>query len=142
MMIMMVFLIVLNLRGVKESVIILAPIFILWFGYDLAPKILLIVVIALSTLAGATALVIRIDRELRDKPGVVFERPTLFAVAHMLGSWLAGTLAFILAESQNMNDWGELGFIITASFMGAKFIELVAEKYLIKTLPPETKDAP
>ncbi|WP_395055178.1 hypothetical protein [Polaromonas sp.] len=91
------------------------------------------VVGVLSTLAGATALILRIDKELRDQPAAALPRPYLFASAHMLGSWLAGALAFITAEAQDMNDWSELGLIVVASFSGARFIEVLAEKYLIKT---------
>lgn len=94
-----------------------------------------VIVVALSTLSGATALVTRIDRELRDRPDATLPRPWLFASAHMLGSWLAGALAFIIAEGQQFNDWLELGFVIAASFTGAKFIEAIAEKYLAKALP-------
>lgn len=96
---------------------------------------------ALSSLSGATALVWRVDKELRAAPGAKLPLPWLFASAHMLGSWLAGVLAFLICESQNMDDWFELGAIVCASFMGAKFIELVAEKYLARMLPPP-KDNP
>lgn len=102
------------------------------------PGLVLLIVAGLSTLSGATALVMRIDRELRDKPGTTLLNPALFVSAHMLGSWLAGALAFIIAEGQNFNDWAELGFVITASFTGAKFIETIAEKYLARALPPES----
>ncbi len=86
------------------------------------------IVALLSSLSGATALVWRIDKLLREAPGATLPRPGLFAIAHMLGSWLAGVLAVITAEGQDMNDWMELGFIVIASFMGAKFVEYIAEK--------------
>lgn len=96
------------------------------------------IVFVLSTLSGATALLQRIDRELRDAVQKKLPRPTLFAAAHMLGSWLAGALMFLISEGQDVNDWLELGLVIVASFAGAKFIESISEKYLenFTTKPP------
>ena len=102
----------------------------------------LAIVFVLSTLSGATALIQRIDRELRSGTEKTLPRPTLFAAAHMLGSWMAGTLAFLIAEAQDANDWLELGIIIVASFAGAKFIESISEKYLAQWTPKASKDAP
>uniref|UniRef100_UPI0025F63590 hypothetical protein n=1 Tax=uncultured Xylophilus sp. TaxID=296832 RepID=UPI0025F63590 len=59
-------------------------------------------------------------------------RPLLFCAAHMLGSWLAGTLAFITAQQQVMDVWLGLGLVIVASFIGAKFVEGAAERYLAR----------
>jgi len=94
-----------------------------------------ILVFALSSLSGATALLQRIDRELRGSVDKKLPRPTLFAAAHMLGSWLAGCLAFLICENLNSNDWLELALIICASFTGAKFIESISEKYLAQWTP-------
>lgn len=104
-----------------------------------------VIVFVLSSLSGLTALLQRIDQELRVMKVKELPRPTLFAAAHMMGSWSAGTLAFVICEGQNSNDWLELGIIVVASFAGAKFIESISEKYLAQwTLKPaaETKDAP
>ena len=95
----------------------------------------LIIIFVLSSLSGATALLQRIDRELRESQTKKLPRPTLFAAAHMLGSWMAGCLAFLLCENQNANDWLELGIIVAASFAGAKFIESISEKYLAQWTP-------
>lgn len=95
----------------------------------------LAIVFVLSSLSGATALTQRIDRELRDGLVKALPRPMLFVAAHMLGSWLAGTLAFLICEGQDVNDWIELGVIILASFAGAKFIESISEKYLAQWTP-------
>jgi len=94
-----------------------------------------VIVFVLSSLSGATALLQRIDRELRESVTKTLPRPTLFAASHMLGSWLAGCLAFMLAENQNINDWLELGIIVVASFAGAKFIESISEKYMAHWTP-------
>ena len=101
----------------------------------------LAIVFVLSTLSGATALIQRIDRELRESVDKKLPRPTLFAAAHMLGSWMAGALAFLIAEGQDVNDWLELGIIIVASFAGAKFIESISEKYLAQWRP-DSKGTP
>lgn len=90
------------------------------------------IVVALSTLSGATALLLRIDAELKSSGGGALPRPMLFATAHMCGSWLAGALAFVICEGQDANDWIELAVIIVGAFSGAKFIEFVAEKMLHK----------
>lgn len=91
----------------------------------------MLLVAFLSTLSGATALVVRIDRELRAAPSPEPLRwPWLFTGAHMMGSWLAGATAFIVAEGQNLNDWLELGMIVAFSFVGAKAIEKLAESFL------------
>lgn len=95
----------------------------------------LVIVFVLSSLSGATALLQRIDRELRESVTKKLPRPTLFAAAHMLGSWMAGCLAFLIAESSDTNDWLELGIIVVASFAGAKFIEAISEKYLAQWTP-------
>lgn len=100
------------------------------------------IVFVLSSLSGATALIHRIDRELRNFEGKPLPRPTLFAAAHMSGSWTAGTLAFLLSEAADIPDWHELGVIIVASFAGAKFIEAVGEKYLSRWTPETSKGKP
>lgn len=87
-------------------------------------------VAALSSLSGATALLMRIEQEIARSSTGVLPRPWLFASMHMCGSWLAGVLAFFVSEGQDLNDWAELGVIIIASFLGAKFIELMGERYL------------
>ena len=97
----------------------------------------LLIVFVLSSLSGATALLQRIDRELRESLSKTLPRPTLFAGAHMLGSWMAGCLAFLICESSDTNDWLELGVIVVASFAGAKFIEAISEKYLAHWTPKE-----
>lgn len=91
--------------------------------------------IALSTLSGATALATRIDRELSAAPDKPMPRLWLTCTAHMLGSWLAGSLGFVLAQSQHMDVWLGLGLVIAASFTGAKFIEGITERYMSRALP-------
>lgn len=99
---------------------------------QLTPGVFMIV-FALSTLAGVTALVMRIDRELRATPGQPLPRPYLFIACHMLPSWLAGLLAFFICESQNIGDWTELIVIVLSAFTGSKFIEAAVEQYLKRT---------
>lgn len=89
----------------------------------------------LSTLSGATALVWRIDQELRKSPEGVLPRPWLFASSNILGSWTAGTLAWIAAQGQEIGVWPTLAMVIAISFGGARAIEILAEKYINKVVP-------
>ena len=49
----------------------------------------------LSTLSGATALVWRLDRELRAAPDGKLPRLWLFVASNLMGSWLAGAFALV-----------------------------------------------
>ena len=93
------------------------------------------VAMLLSTLSGITALLHRVERELRAQPDHPLMRPWLLSITHMTGSWTAGALAFIIGEAQDMNDWWELAGVIAASFMGATFIQAAAEKWLGARMP-------
>jgi hypothetical protein len=90
----------------------------------------------LSTLSGATALVWRLDKELRNAPDGVLPRPWLFAASNILGSWTAGALAWIGSQSQASGVWATLGVVIVLSFGGARVIEVLAEKYINKEPAP------
>jgi hypothetical protein len=90
----------------------------------------------LSTLSGATALVWRLDRELRTSPDGHLPRPWLFAASNILGSWTAGAFAWITSQSQDGGVWLTLGVVIVASFAGARLIEVVAERYINKGVQP------
>lgn len=90
---------------------------------------------AISTLSGLTALTIRIDSELRKYKNKPLTRPVLFASSHMMGSWLSGVLAFAIAQHNVFGIWWQIVMIIFASFSGAKFVEKMAESYITKTLP-------
>jgi len=73
----------------------LAPIFILWFGYDLAPKVLLIVVIAffpvaigmLSGLQSVDPSLVSLMRSVGARPGTILKRVRL---PHALPQLMAG----------------------------------------------------
>lgn len=83
----------------------------------------------LSTLSGATALVWRLDKELRASPDGSLPRPWLFAASNLLGSWTAGALAWVGAQGQGSGVWSTLGAVILLSFGGARVIEIMVEKY-------------
>jgi len=91
---------------------------------------------ALATLAGATSLLIRINSILAEFPGVPLIRPRIFCAAHMLGSWLAGTAAFLAGRSHGWDVWYSLLFVLLLAFLGAKGVEILAEKYLSVYRPP------
>lgn len=97
--------------------------------------VLACVAILLSTLSGITALLYRVERELRAAPDRPLMRPWLLAISHMACSWSAGALAFLIGEAQDMSDWYELAGVIAASFMGATFIQAAAEKWIGSRMP-------
>jgi hypothetical protein len=104
--------------------------------------LLLLISAALSTLSGATALLLRIDRELTAAPDRPLPRPWLFCSAHMLGSWLAGVMAFIGSQRADLSGWEVLFAVLVASFVGARAIEMVAERWLARFSPPPPPAGP
>lgn len=94
------------------------------------PLVVVIVNCVFSTLAGGTTLAIRVNAELMNNPDRPLPRPWLFCLAHMLGSWLAGTFFFLVAQHQQAGIWMGFGFVLLGSFGGAKLLELAVEKYL------------
>jgi hypothetical protein len=91
-----------------------------------------------STLMGATTLAIRLIGELRAEPPKPLVAPLLYCLAHMLGSWSAGALFFVIAMSQGAGVWTLLGMVMAASFAGSKACEAGAEFLLPKSLPKAT----
>ena len=89
------------------------------------------IIVVLSSLSGATALLHRIDKQLGVSPGAKLPRPILFVVSHMMGSWLACALVLVLMHGRGIWIYYELAAIVMASFGGAKFVESMAEKWLI-----------
>lgn len=100
---------------------------------------LLVSAFALSSLAGATALVFRLDRELRRAPDEPLLRPWLFCAMHMLGSWLSGTLCLLVTQSVTGVDvWYKLAAIVMASFAGARYVEAKTEAFISRASTSET----
>lgn len=96
---------------------------------------LLALAFGLSTLSGATALVWRLDSELRKSADGLLPRPWLFAASNLMGSWTAGSLAWITSQGQASSVWATLAAVIVLSFGGARLIELLAERYINKIAP-------
>lgn len=92
----------------------------------------ILIMSAISTLSGLTALTIRIDSEIRKYKNKPLSRPVLFASSHMMGSWLSGILAFAIAQHNMFGIWWQIIIIIFASFSGAKFVEKLSEAYITK----------
>lgn len=112
------------------------------------PPVLMGLALVISTLAGSTALLMRIDRELSAAPDHPLPHPWIMSASHMLGAWLAGSFAFIVSQEYHFEVWPTLGFVLGASFGNAKFLEAMLEKYLPSrnlttplplSDPPETK---
>ena len=102
------------------------------------PPVLMVLALIISTLAGVTALLMRIDRELSAAPNAPLPHPWIMSASHMTGAWLAGSLAFILSREYSFQVWNTLGFVLGASFGNAKFIESMLERYLpSRSLAPQ-----
>lgn len=94
------------------------------------PPVLMALAMVISSLAGATALLMRIDRELSAAPDRPLPRPWIMSSSHMAGAWLAGVGAFIISRQWGLEVWATLGFVLSASFANAKFLEAMLERYL------------
>lgn len=93
----------------------------------------LITVFLLSTLAGATALVVKLDSDL--KKNDVSKNLFLFATSNMLGSWLAGIIGYILAKATSVdNVWNQLLLICLMAYTGARGLEKLSEYRLGKAI--------
>lgn len=99
------------------------------------PLSMLVATMFISTLSGATTLALRIVSELRADPPKPLVHPWPYCIAHMFGSWLAGTLFFLLGMAQGAGVWLLLAMVLVSSFGGAKVLELAAERWLPTTLP-------
>lgn len=95
----------------------------------------LVLAVLLSSCGGGTALLIRIDRELSQAKQRSVPHMLVFCASHMAGGWLAGALAFLMARSQDLDVWNGLIAVVVASFMGAKFLEMAAERLYTGKLP-------
>ena len=92
-----------------------------------------------SSLAGATTLAIRVNNLLMGEASKPMVKPWLFALSHMLGSWLAGLAGFLVGRVNGWEPWNALLIVLLMSFVGAKGLELLAEKYLpVIGAPKET----
>jgi hypothetical protein len=94
------------------------------------PPVLMGLAMVISSLAGATALLMRIDRELSAAPDKPLPRPWIMSSSHMAGAWLAGMGAFIISRQYGFEVWPTLGFVLSASFANAKFLEAMLERFL------------
>lgn len=108
------------------------------------PPVLMGLAMVISSLAGATALLMRIDRELSAAPDKPLPRPWIMSSSHMAGAWLAGIAAFILSRQYDFQAWPTLGVVLSASFANAKFLELMLERFLPwrMTTAPGADDVP
>lgn len=84
----------------------------------------------LSTFSSATALLLRIDRELGNSPDGRLPRPLLFVSSNLMGSWLAGIFAWLGSIGMGHDVVATVSFVIVASFSGAIVIEKAVEKYV------------
>ena len=112
--------------------------------------LLVVLACVISTLAGGTSLAVRVNNLLMGgevgedgmpKPPQPLVRPWLFAAAHMGGSWMAGVAAFLMGRSNDWGVWTVLLGVLFMSFLGAKGIELAAERWLSVVRMPGAEGA-
>lgn len=84
----------------------------------------------LATMGGGSTLAIRLNLLILNDPGKPLTRPGLFCLAHMAGSWCAGTAGFLVGRQQAWDVWTSLIFVFVLAFAGAKGMEILVEKYL------------
>lgn len=90
----------------------------------------------LSTMSGAAALAWRLNALINTATpppagASPIQSPWLFGVAHMLGSWLAGVLAFLAARTTTTWDVNAILLSVgLAAFGGARGLEIATERYL------------
>jgi hypothetical protein len=85
-------------------------------------------VIVLSTVAGMTALLNRVGKELQKDDGTA-KLPSikLFIASNLFGSWLTGLFFFLICEHFDVPDFLEAACIIGTSYVGARLIERTME---------------
>ncbi len=91
----------------------------------------------LATMMAITVLFIRLNTQFAKDPTRPLVRPWMFAGAHMGGSWMAGAVAFVIGQAQQVSPWYILLGVLLASFLGARFLEAAAERYLPVVRPPK-----
>jgi hypothetical protein len=104
------------------------------------PIVLLVATMFLSTLAGAATLSIQVMGELKanakaGEPARPLLHPALYCLSHMLGSWCAGALAFLVAMERQAGVWWLLASVLVCSWIGAALLERVAKSWAMKGKP-------
>lgn len=100
-------------------------------GYTVA---VLLILAFISTLAGMTALVLSIDKQLRIN-GKLPDYIVVHVAAHLLASWLGGIVAVFLAEATDLGDWNLLLLVLAFSFSGVKLLEKYIDRIVDRFLP-------
>jgi hypothetical protein len=106
----------------------------------LAVQPVLVIACALfSTLAGAFTLALRIMAELKTNHDAGTPDKPLFApwatgISHVIGSWLAGALFFMLGMAWQEGVWMLMAQVLMASVGGAKVLESAVDNWLLKKL--------
>lgn len=92
------------------------------------PLLAWLMVIILSAVSGLAALLNRIKV---DTPVNL----TVFVLAHMLGSIVAGVVTFFLSEGADLPDMAEAPAIALAAYAGAALMDKWAARFVEKTGP-------
>lgn len=92
---------------------------------------ILLVVFLISTLSGATALVVKLDSDLRADN--ISKNLFVFFTSNIFGSWLAGMVGFLIAKATGVeNVWNQLLMICLMAYTGARGLEKISEYRLSK----------
>lgn len=104
----------------------------------LTDPLVLSIAALIATAAGVTTLFMRINALLSAPNPQPMVRPWSFAVAHIGGSYLAGGLGLLGSSIRGTDADEALLAVLLASFIGAKALEVVAERWLavVRLSPP------
>lgn len=83
------------------------------------PGLAWIMVMLLATVSSLAALLSKLKDETPPRLG-------FFVASHMVGSWLAGMLAFFACEGFEVHDFIEVIIIATAAYAGAQLVDRFA----------------
>jgi hypothetical protein len=87
------------------------------------PLLAWLMVLLLSTVSGTAALLNRLKLETPS-------RPVMFAISHMMGSWVSGALTFLAAEAFDVHDMTEAVAIGLAAYSGAKLMDRWSDRFV------------
>lgn len=85
-----------------------------------------LMVFILSTVSSLAALLSKLKESTPSRLGI-------FVASHMLGSWLAGLLVFLVAEGIDWPDFFEVVAIALASYAGAQLMDRASAAFVNRT---------
>lgn len=83
----------------------------------------------ISTMCGVASLLDAIVRALRLAPERIVQQPYLQLASQVLGGWVGGLLMLVAGKANGINGFTVIAMVIVASFIGAKVVVWVGEKW-------------